>query len=72
MRGTEKKLEKLKASHHFIDEQKVVSGYSIFLGLYTARKQYKLPKSTKAVTRTKWEEITRGTKRQKFKQAARM
>ena len=65
MEEKEKKRELLKGSHLILlMSKKRGSGYSVCLGLYTALKQYKLPKSTKAVNCYK-DKIGRNQKRNK-------
>ena len=64
MRGTEKKREKLKASRHFIDEQKDVS-ITVDQGLIYCFSQAKLQKEpkSKAITGDKMgRKPKRGTK----------
>ena len=69
--GKRKEVGDLKASCHFIDEQKR-SPITVFSWAYILphnNKNYQNQKKQLIVTRTKWEEIKRGIKRQKFKWA---
>ena len=74
MREKKKEREELKAScPKSLIVSKKLSGYSVFLGLYTAPKQYKLPKSIKAVNcyKDKMGRNQKGNKKAKIQTGSR-